>query len=100
VVVVSQKTPSISQTTILSNLPQDTIAILHNATTAGVVPVVAELLTSERLALSRDQVKASLTLKIILLFKATIWSNFSGPKKRCSKSFGPKNSVRNLFDRK
>jgi hypothetical protein len=34
---------------------QDTIAILHNATTAGVVPVVAELLTSERLALSRDQ---------------------------------------------
>jgi hypothetical protein len=49
---------------------------------------------------SGDQVKASLTLKIILLFKATIWSNFSGPKKRCSKSFGPKNSVRNLFDRK
>ena len=29
---------------------------MHNATTAGVVPVVTELLTSERLALSRDQV--------------------------------------------
>ena len=31
----------------------DTISILHNATTAGIVPVVQELMSSERLALSR-----------------------------------------------
>jgi hypothetical protein len=40
-------------------MTQDTISILHNATTSGIVPVVAELLSSERLALSRDQYGAT-----------------------------------------
>ena len=48
---------------------QDTIAILHNATTAGVVPVVAELLTSERLCLSRDQYGATPLHKAVLYYQ-------------------------------
>ena len=47
----------------------DTIAILHNATTAGVVPVVAELLTSERLALSRDTYGATPLHKAVLFYQ-------------------------------
>ena len=48
---------------------QDTIAILHNAITAGVVPVVAELLTSERLALSRDTYGATPLHKAVLFYQ-------------------------------
>ena len=48
---------------------QDTIAILHNAITAGVVPVVAELLTSERLALSRDTYGATPLHKSVLFYQ-------------------------------
>ena len=51
------------------NFQQDTIAILHNATTAGVVPVVAELLTSERLCLSRDQYGATPLHKAVLYYQ-------------------------------
>ena len=51
------------------NFHQDTIAILHNATTAGVVPVVAELLTSERLCLSRDQYGATPLHKAVLYYQ-------------------------------
>ena len=50
-------------------LMQDTISILHNATTAGVVPVVSELLTSERLALSRDQYGATPLHKAVLFYQ-------------------------------
>ena len=51
------------------HLQQDTISILHNATTAGVVPVVSELLTSERLALSRDQYGATPLHKAVLFYQ-------------------------------
>lgn len=50
----------------------DTISILHNAVTAGVVPVVQELLTSERLALSRDQYGATPLHKAILFYQPKI----------------------------
>ena len=42
---------------------------MHNATTAGVVPVVAELLTSERLCLSRDQYGATPLHKAVLYYQ-------------------------------
>ena len=42
---------------------------MHNATTAGVVPVVSELLTSERLALSRDQYGATPLHKAVLFYQ-------------------------------
>ena len=48
---------------------QDTISILHNATTAGIVPVVQELMTSERLALSRDQYGATPLHKAVLFYQ-------------------------------
>ena len=57
---------------IISNiisLLQDTISILHNATTAGIVPVVQELMTSERLALSRDQYGATPLHKAVLFYQ-------------------------------
>ncbi len=57
--------PNIFVLTIL----KDTISILHNATTAGVVPVVSELLTSERLALSRDQYGATPLHKAVLFYQ-------------------------------
>jgi hypothetical protein len=47
----------------------DTISILHNATMAGVVPVVSELLTSERLALSRDKYGATPLHKAVLFYQ-------------------------------
>ena len=50
-------------------LLQDTISILHNATTAGIVPVVQELMTSERLALSRDQYGATPLHKAVLFYQ-------------------------------
>ncbi len=56
-----------------STLPtQDTISILHNAVTAGVVPVVQELLTSERFALSRDQYGATPLHKAVLFYQPKI----------------------------
>ena len=42
---------------------------MHNAITAGVVPVVAELLTSERLALSRDTYGATPLHKAVLFYQ-------------------------------
>ena len=48
---------------------QDTISILHNATTAGIVPVVQELMSSERLALSRDQYGATPLHKAVLFYQ-------------------------------
>ena len=47
----------------------DTISILHNATTAGIVPVVQELMSSERLALSRDQYGATPLHKAVLFYQ-------------------------------
>ena len=52
-----------------TKLLQDTISILHNATTAGIVPVVQELMTSERLALSRDQYGATPLHKAVLFYQ-------------------------------
>ena len=48
---------------------KDTISILHNATTAGIVPVVQELMSSERLALSRDQYGATPLHKAVLFYQ-------------------------------
>ena len=45
---------------------------MHNATAAGVGPVVAELLTSERLALSRDQYGATPLHKAVLFYQPKI----------------------------
>jgi len=61
-------------TKFLATLPDfmDTISILHNAVTAGVVPVVTELLTSERLALSRDQYGATPLHKAVLFYQPKI----------------------------
>ncbi|TRY79118.1 hypothetical protein TCAL_09905 [Tigriopus californicus] len=61
-------------TKFLSTLPDfmDTISILHNAVTAGVVPVVQELLTTERLALSRDQYGATPLHKSVLFYQPKI----------------------------
>ena len=55
----------------LAALPDfmDTISILHNATTAGIVPVVQELMSSERLALSRDQYGATPLHKAVLFYQ-------------------------------
>ena len=55
--------------TLLTILLQDTISILHNATTAGIVPVVQELMSSERLALSRDQYGATPLHKAVLFYQ-------------------------------
>ena len=61
-------------TKFLSTLPDfmDTISILHNAVTAGVVPVVQELLSSERLALSRDQYGTTSLHKAVLFYQPKI----------------------------
>ena len=54
---------------LYSLISQDTISILHNATTAGIVPVVQELMSSERLALSRDQYGATPLHKAVLFYQ-------------------------------
>ena len=44
-------------------------AITFKATTAGIVPVVQELMSSERLALSRDQYGATPLHKAVLFYQ-------------------------------